>query len=187
MPDRFHAAHRAGMRRYLTTGEARVVGTTVELAARRKDGSEFPLELSLAASHESAAPTFTAVLRDITERRRRDEELRLYAAQLETANAELDAFAYSVSHDLRAPLRSIDGFGQALLEDYGSHLDAAARGHLHRVLLATQRMAELIDDVLTLARVARHPIRQELVDLSALTEAVAQDLQCTRPERDVAW
>ncbi len=187
MPERFHAAHRAGMRRYLTTGEARVVGTTVELAARRKDGSEFPIELSLAASHEGAAPAFTAVLRDITERRRRDEELRLYAAQLETANAELDAFAYSVSHDLRAPLRSIDGFGQALLEDYGSHLDAAARGHLDRVRAASQRMAGLIDDLLGLSRVTRAELRRERVDLSALAQSVAAELQEADPKREVEF
>ena len=187
MPERFHAAHRAGMRRYLTTGEARVVGTTVELAARRKDGSEFPIELSLAASHEGAAPEFTAVIRDITERRRRDEELRLYAAQLETANAELDAFAYSVSHDLRAPLRSIDGFGQALLEDYGSHLDAAARGHLDRVRAASQRMAGLIDDLLGLSRVTRAELRRERVDLSALAQSVAAELQEADPKREVEF
>jgi len=187
MPDRFHAAHRAGMRRYLTTGEARVVGTTVELAARRKDGSEFPIELSLAASHEGAAPAFTAVLRDITERRRRDEELRRYAAQLETANAELDAFAYSVSHDLRAPLRSIDGFGQALLEDYGSHLDAAGRGHLDRVRAASQRMAGLIDDLLGLSRVTRAELRRERVDLSALAQSVAAELQEADPKREVEF
>ncbi len=187
MPERFHEAHRAGMRRYLTTGEARVVGTTVELAARRKDGSEFPIELSLAASHEGAAPEFTAVIRDITERRRRDEELRLYAAQLETANAELDAFAYSVSHDLRAPLRSIDGFGQALLEDYGSHLDAAARGHLDRVRAASQRMAGLIDDLLGLSRVTRAELRRERVDLSALAQSVAAELQEADPKREVEF
>ncbi len=187
MPERFHAAHTAGMRRYLGTGEARVVGKTVELVGRRKDGAEFPIELSLAASHVGDVPAFTAIIRDITGRKRRDEELRRYAAQLEAANAELDAFAYSVSHDLRAPLRGIDGFSQALLEDYQARLDDTGRGYLRRVRAGTQRMAQLIDDLLGLSRVTRADFRRERVDLSALAETVAAELKRTAPRREVEF
>jgi light-regulated signal transduction histidine kinase (bacteriophytochrome) len=109
------------------------------------------------------------------------------ASELEAANKELEAFSYSVSHDLRAPLRSIDAFSQALLEEYGSALEGDGKDYLHRVLAATRRMAELIDDVLTLARVARHAIRYELVDLSGLSEAIANDLRRTQPERESTW
>src|SRR5437870_9106547 len=94
------------------------------------------------------------------------------SAELSAANTELDAFAYSVSHDLRAPLRSIDGFSQALLEEYGGRLDDAARGHLDRVRAASQRMAQLIDDLLGLSRVTRAELRHERVDLSALAQSV---------------
>ncbi len=105
--------------------------------------------------------------------------------QLKAANQELEAFSYSVSHDLRAPLRSIDGFSQALLEDYPDKLDEQGRNYLARVRAATQRMAELIDDMLQLSRVTRAEIRQETVDLSALADSVVADLRRAEPQRQV--
>jgi two-component system NtrC family sensor kinase len=106
--------------------------------------------------------------------------------ELEYKNKELESFSYSVSHDLRAPLRSIDGFSQALLEDYGDRLDETARNYLHRMRAAAQRMAALIDDMLLLSRISRTPIRRERVNLSALAQAVGQDLRNQTPERVVA-
>jgi PAS domain S-box-containing protein len=187
MPERFRDAHRAGLARYLATGEPRVVGRTVELAGLRRDGSEFPLELSLAAWRRGSAVAFTAIIRDITARKAAEDALRRYAAQLETANAELDAFAYSVSHDLRAPLRAIDGFSQALLEDYAARLDAAGREHLERVRQATRRMGQLIDDLLNLSRVTRAQMQLGPVDLSALARRIAADLRRLEPARDVEF
>ncbi len=105
--------------------------------------------------------------------------------QLKAANQELEAFSYSVSHDLRAPLRAIDGFSQALLEDYPDKLDEQGRNYLARVRAATQRMAELIDDMLQLSRVTRAEMRQETVDLSALADSVVADLRRTEPQRQV--
>jgi len=96
--------------------------------------------------------------------------------QLEAVNRELEAFSYSVSHDLRTPLRSIDGFSQALAEDYGEHLDAVGHDYLNRVRRAAQRMGLLIDDLLRLARVTRAEMRLTQVDLSALTAEVTDDL-----------
>lgn len=107
------------------------------------------------------------------------------AAELERKNRELEAFSYSVSHDLRAPLRSIDGFSQALLEDYGDILEGKGRDYLMRVRAATQRMGELIDDLLQLARVTRADLRIERVDLSSLAQAVVTDLRRAEPTRDV--
>lgn len=185
MPERFQEAHRAGLARYLATREARVIGQTVELAGRRKDETEFPLELSLATWNQGAELAFTAIIRDITSRKEGEERLRSYAAQLESANKELEAFSYSVSHDLRAPLRSLDGFSQALLEDYHDRLDDAGRDFLRRVRAASQRMATLIDDLLSLSRVTRGELQLREVDLSALAAAVAAELQKGDPERDV--
>ncbi|MBE8967617.1 hypothetical protein IQ277_15555 [Nostocales cyanobacterium LEGE 12452] len=108
-------------------------------------------------------------------------------AQLEATNKEMEAFSYSVSHDLRAPLRSIDGFSQALLEDYAEKLDALGQNYLQRVRAATQRMAQLIDDLLNLSRLTRSEMRYEKVDLSALVEAIATDLHKTQPERQVEF
>ena len=117
----------------------------------------------------------------------RNESLRRNAAQLLAANTELDAFAYSVSHDLRAPLRSIDGFSQILLEDYAGKLDEAGQESLHRVRAASQRMGTLIDDLLKLARVTRAEIRTEDVDLSGMAQDIVADLQRTTPERQVEF
>src|SRR2546422_5813771 len=116
-----------------------------------------------------------------------NETLRRNAAELLAANQELDAFAYSVSHDLRAPLRSIDGFSHGLLEDYAAQLDQAGQDSLHRVRAASQRMATLIDDLLKLARVTRAEMRTELVDLSGMARDIVAELQRATPERRVEF
>ncbi|HUA09990.1 MAG TPA: PAS domain-containing protein [Candidatus Acidoferrales bacterium] len=105
--------------------------------------------------------------------------------QLELANKELESFSYSVSHDLRAPLRAIDGFSAALLEDYGETLDGRARNHLDRVRRAAQRMADLIDALLKLAKVARTPIAFSPVDLSTMAATVAAELHESDPGHEV--
>ncbi|HEY5594417.1 MAG TPA: response regulator, partial [Nitrospiria bacterium] len=121
------------------------------------------------------------------ELRARQKELGERTAQLEAANKELESFSYSVSHDLRAPLRSIDGFSQALLEEYEGKLDASGKDHLQRVRAATRRMGELIDDLLALSRVTRSEMRREKMDLSALAQMIAAGLQKTQPERQVEF
>jgi light-regulated signal transduction histidine kinase (bacteriophytochrome) len=108
-------------------------------------------------------------------------------AQLEAANKELEAFSYSVSHDLRAPLRGIDGFSQALLEDYADSLDGQAQHYLQRVRAASQRMAQLIDDLLMLSRLSRSEMRLESVDLSALAQSITAELHQLEPEREVKF
>jgi PAS domain S-box-containing protein len=139
---------------------------------------------------------FVAVFDNVTERKRADEEVRRLnaeleervrerTAQLEAANKELEAFAYSVSHDLRAPLRGIDGWSSALLEDYYDQLDEQARGYLDRVRAEAQRMGHLIDDMLQLSRVALAGLQRRLVDLSAVALAVFARLRATEPERQV--
>ncbi len=115
----------------------------------------------------------------------RNEVLRRNEAKLLAANSELDAFAYSVSHDLRAPLRSIDGFSQVLLEDYGSQLDAAGHESLQRVRAATQRMGLLIDDLLRLARITQAEMKLQPVDLTAMARDILAGLQQAAPNRSV--
>ncbi len=106
-------------------------------------------------------------------------------AELEAANAELEAFSYSVSHDLRAPLRALDGFSLALAEDCGSKLDGEALDFLRRIRAASQRMARLIDDLLMLSRVTRRELARETVDVSALAFRIFAELRAAEPDRDV--
>jgi signal transduction histidine kinase len=124
-----------------------------------------------------------AVLRGEIEKR--NQALERSAAQLAAANSELETFVYSVSHDLRAPLRSIDGFSRVLLSKYLARLDAEGQDYLERVRAATQRMGQLIDDVLALSRVTLAEMRREPIDLSRLAEAILGDLATAHPDRAV--
>lgn len=108
-------------------------------------------------------------------------------AQLETANKELEAFSYSVSHDLRAPLRSINGFSEILEKKYSERLDDTGRNYLGRVRRASKRMNELIDDLLLLARVTRAELQKEAVDLSRTVQIIAREMQEAAPQRQVEW
>ncbi|MBI3574405.1 MAG: PAS domain S-box protein [Gammaproteobacteria bacterium] len=170
---------------------------TFQTVHRHKNGHDIPVEIFLQLVHlEGQEPRFVAMVRDVTERKRIEQEIRQLntslerkvierTAELETANKELEAFSYSVSHDLRAPLRGIDGFSQALMEDYADKLGDQGKGYLQRVRAASQRMAELIDDMLKLARVTRAPMQREPVDLSTLARSIAAELQRIQPQKPV--
>ena len=120
------------------------------------------------------------------EKKAAEERARL-SEQLAVVNKELEAFCYSVSHDLRGPLRSMDGFSQALLEDYGDKLDDTAQNYLKRVRMGSQRMAQLIDDLLGLSRINRAEMKRETFDLSAVARSVAEELRQAEPSRKVTF
>lgn len=127
------------------------------------------------------------LLRDVTDRKRGEEELRRRAAELAVSNAELENFASFISHDLRAPLRTIEGFSRILTEDYADSLGEEGRDYLRRVREAGRRMGYFIDDLLDLSRVARGELRRDTVDLSVVARAVAEDLREAEPEREVEF
>ena len=158
------------------------------------------------AIEESAAPIVDSygkllggvlVLRDVTERRQQLQQIHKLNAELEqrvlqrteelqAANSELESFSYSVAHDLRAPLRAIDGFSQLLLERHGSQLDAEGMAYLQRVRNAAARMSHLIDALLSLARIGRAELQVVELDLSLLVETLAQELATAHPDRKVS-
>jgi PAS domain S-box-containing protein len=151
----------------------------------RNDGSRFWADVVITALRDESGRLrgFGKVTRDMTERRHAKEAMEIHNAQLEAANQELQAFSYSVSHDLRAPLRSIDGFSLALLEDYEGKLDSQGKEYLQRIRAATTRMGQLIDGMLSLARISRAEMVRESVDLSPLARDIALELQSSDPAR----
>ncbi len=160
----------------------------VETRVRHKDGTWRWLEGI--ANNLLEDPSVRGLVfnhRDVTERKQAERELARRAAELASSNAELEQFAYSVAHDLRAPLRGISGFSQVLLEDYAAGLDEKGRDYLRRVMIAGQRMGRLIDGLLELSRVTRAEIRYETVDLSGLVEGIAEELKQSDPERRVEF
>lgn len=122
---------------------------------------------------------------DISDRKKSEAQLLQTTAQLAASNRELEAFAYSVSHDLRSPLRAIDGFSQALIEDYGNKLDAEGKIYFDRIRHNVERMGNLIDDLLRLSRLSRSEMRYGQVNLSLLVQEQIEELRMAEPERQV--
>jgi PAS domain S-box-containing protein len=168
---------------------SRVTQLELEYRFQHKDGAYRWIDSFVRIEYDAAGrpSDFLGHRLDITGRKRTEEALREREANLDAANKELEAFSYSVSHDLRAPLRSIDGFSLALMEDYSTQLDDSARSYLQRVRAATQRMGELIDDLLNLSRVTRSPLRRTQLSLSAVAESIARDLRQAQPAREVEF
>jgi PAS domain S-box-containing protein len=166
----------------------------------RKDGSRVPISLSQSPirNNQGEIVAVAKIARDVSERNETLEDIQKLnesleqrvlerTHKLEIANKELEAFSYSVSHDLRAPLRAIDGFSRALLEDYGERLDETGQDYLSRVCAATASMAQLIDDLLNLSRLSRSEMRFEELNLSRLANEIAENLREKDPKRQVKF
>ncbi len=198
IPDRYREAHRIGMQRYVATGEAVVLNKRIELVALHRNGQEFPIELSITPIRTGATLAFSAFVRDITQRKADEREIRKLndeleerviqrTAQLAEANKELEAFTYSVSHDLRAPLRHMAGFSGLLLEEFGSTLDSQGQHYVRRIQEGTRKMGQLVDELLSLARVGRQSPKLQVAGLDSMVEEVVAILKPEWDGRDVEW
>jgi light-regulated signal transduction histidine kinase (bacteriophytochrome) len=162
---------------------------TTKMVLLHDDGQTSEVHLMVTASPiRYQDKDFTLlILEDITKLKNVEEALRRRTAQLEVANQELESFSYSVSHDLKTPLRSICGFSEVLLRDHAVRLDDKAQGYLTRIHAAGIRMDQLIDDLLALSLVTKGEMRREAVDLSALAGVVADSLAKSFSQRDIEF
>lgn len=197
VPPAIRDRHAQEIRRFASTGTtSRSMGTLNPLKAVRADGEEFPIEATISQVEVEGKKLFTVIIRDITSRleaeakvRRINEELERRVAErtaeLEAANKELEAFSYSVSHDLRAPLRSIDGFSRILLEEYVADMPPKAQEYFQLVRGSAQQMGRLVDDLLAFARLSRQSLAKRLVDHNQLVQQCLDELRAENNDRQI--
>lgn len=194
MPQRYHAPHLTDRERYSQSPRARAMGAGLELYGLRKGGTEFPVEVSLSPLDSADGTLVSSAIRDVTERRLAEEnvehlnsELSRKVAEIMAANSELETFSYSVSHDLRAPLRHIDGFARILQEEHAGALSEDGRRHLDKIINAVGHMGHLVDDLLALARIGRKELSHQRVKTEEIVREALAEMPVEEQQRQIEW
>ncbi|WDT74693.1 MAG: PAS domain S-box protein [Candidatus Manganitrophus sp.] len=178
VPERFRGAHAGHRENYHTQPRTRPMGAGLDLAGRRKDGSEFPVEISLSPIETEEGARVISIVRDITDKKGAEQKLR-------EKIREMDDFVHVVSHDLKEPLRGIEAFAGFLAEDYAHLLDEEGRRYVQFLKSSAVRMKDLIHDLLTLASISRKAPAQQKIDLNQVFRKVEEDLSYTIEQKKV--
>jgi PAS domain S-box-containing protein len=179
IPERLRAQHRAGLQRYVATGESRILGETVELVGLHRDGHEFPVELSISDWRTDEGLFFTGLVRDITGRREAEQALTEKVEELARSNAELALFSYVASHDLREPLRTVASNVQLIERGLDDRMTPAARKSVRFALDGVHRMQALIEDLLAYSRVGTEGKSFQSVAVDDVLDEVLAALEAT--------
>jgi len=182
MPAPYHGGHDAYLRNYLHSGEKKVIGIGRQVSGRRRDGSEFPMELGVNEMQLDGNRMFVGTIRDISERAAAEHEIRSHVNALQRSNQELDDFAYIASHDLKEPLRGLSHNARFLMEDFGDQISEAGQRRLARMTYLCQRMERLVDDLLYFSRLGRQDLAVKPTDLNAIIDDIETMMETTLQE-----
>jgi PAS domain S-box-containing protein len=185
MPAPYRKEHDGYLANYARTGEKRVIGVGREVSGRRKDGTTFPMDLAVSEAQSGKRRGFVGIVRDITERKRAEENLARHADALTRSNEELEDFTHVISHDLKEPLRGIEAFSGFLAEDYADKLDETGRHYLDVLTHSGSRLRNLIDDLLQLSRLGRTALHRVPVEVDSLMRELRDSLAFTLTDNRV--